>query len=412
MELQARNATLSDLGKILMDQHARKHDIVVPAGRIRSISGNLSVLGDGSFTPTALCDGGIADKLNVPVNYLRRMRAERVDLYDANVNGWLQGSPATLADDDLDGGAGVQFVPGSGPDRRSFLLRTFKGEDGGDGIARAFLSQNFKIIDNLDSLTAALDGIRDAGVKVQIAGADLTETRMTVRVVCPEVAAFAPVLLDGYRNPFAGDGHGQAGLRRLGESDQIARDINAAAQAHGWTEDLPVVFAGFEISNSETGGGAFSITPRLVVQVCTNGMKITKDALRSVHLGAKMGDGVVRWSEDTIKANLTLVTKQARDAVRDFLDIEYVKGVIADIEAKAGAPVTDPNATIQNVGKELRFSDEKIRDTLNAFILGGQMTAGGVLNAVTAAVQTVADADEAYDIEAQAMRVLELAATA
>ena len=47
-----------------------------------------------------------------------------------------------------------------------------------------------------------------------------------------------------------------------------------------------MVFAGWVLSNSETGCGAFTITPRLVVHVCRNGMTITKDALRAVHLGA------------------------------------------------------------------------------------------------------------------------------
>jgi hypothetical protein len=37
-----------------------------------------------------------------------------------------------------------------------------------------------------------------------------------------------------------------------------------------------VVFSGFVISNSETGCGAFTLTPRLVVQVCRNGMTITR----------------------------------------------------------------------------------------------------------------------------------------
>jgi hypothetical protein len=46
------------------------------------------------------------------------------------------------------------------------------------------------------------------------------------------------------------------------------------------------VFAGFVISNSETGCGAFTLTPRLIVQVCRNGMTIIKDAIRAVHLGS------------------------------------------------------------------------------------------------------------------------------
>ena len=56
-----------------------------------------------------------------------------------------------------------------------------------------------------------------------------------------------------------------------------------------------MVFAGFVITNSETGCGAFSLTPRLVVQVCRNGMTITRDAMRVVHLGERLDQGVVTW---------------------------------------------------------------------------------------------------------------------
>ena len=45
----------------------------------------------GTYTPTEVCDQGLADKLGIPAAYLRRMREQRPDLYDANVNGWLDG---------------------------------------------------------------------------------------------------------------------------------------------------------------------------------------------------------------------------------------------------------------------------------------------------------------------------------
>lgn len=68
-----------------------------------------------------------------------------------------------------------------------------------------------------------------------------------------------------------------------------------------------MVFAGFVVSNSETGHGSFSLTPQLTVQVCDNGMTITRDAVREVHLGGRLADGVVRWSADTQDAVLDLV---------------------------------------------------------------------------------------------------------
>jgi hypothetical protein len=53
----------------------------------------------------------------------------------------------------------------------------------------------------------------------------------------------------------------------------------------------PLVFAGFVLSNSETGHGSFSVTPRLIAQVCGNGYTITRDAMREVHLGGRLDAG-------------------------------------------------------------------------------------------------------------------------
>jgi hypothetical protein len=54
----------------------------------------------------------MADKLGIPIGYLRRLREEHLGLYDANVNGWLEHQPG-----------------------RRLLIRTLRGEEG-DGIAR------------------------------------------------------------------------------------------------------------------------------------------------------------------------------------------------------------------------------------------------------------------------------------
>lgn len=382
MELTTRNATLADLATLLKEQQARKLDMVVPASKLEAEDGVLVVAGaepvidesgvtpaDGRYVPTAICDGGIADKLSIPVQYLRRLRDERIDLYDANVNGWLRGTAGSSDDEG--------YVA---PDARSFLLRCFRGDDG-DGVARAFLSNGFKIIDHLDVLTAALDGMREAGTPVDIVGCDLTERKMYVRVAAPQIAVLAPTLLKGYRSPYRPEG-----------------------------EPNPVVFAGFELSNSETGHGRCVLTPRLVVEVCNNGMKMTVDAIGSVHVGSKMDDGIVRWSEDTQRKQLELVTAQTRDAVTTFLDVNYVESVIERIEADAGTPVNRAQETVTSVCKQLRFSEEHTAGVLDHFIQGGQMTAGGVMQAVTSFAQTITDADVAADFEAQGIRALELAA--
>jgi hypothetical protein len=326
--LTARHATLQDLAALLTEQQARKIDIVAPPSALRARDGMLMIAGtepvltahgvdlaDGTYRPTAVFDEGISDKLGIHLAYLRKLRGQAIDLYDANVNGWLD-----------------RADPG-----RKFLVRCYRGENG-SGVARALLSDGYKRIDHLDVLTAIMDGVRQAGVDIQVQGCDLTERRMYVRLYSEQVTATAPALLDGYRSPFNG--------------------AEGAAN--------PVVWGGLVITNSETGDGAAAITPRLVVQVCRNGMTITADSHRAVHLGGKLGEGVIDWSADTQRKNLQLITAKARDAVARFLDPRYVQKIVTDIERDAAAPVDQPQEAIELVSQQLRFTDDQ-RNAVLAF---------------------------------------------
>lgn len=368
-----RNASLPDLVGRLEGQQRRKVDVVAPASAIRSQGGMLVVdqaerlltaegvaSVAGTYEPTGVCEGGIADKLGVPLAYLRRMRTEAPHLYDANVNEWLA------------------------RDGRKFLVRALSAEDGGAGQARAFLSNSYKVIDNMDVLTAVLDGVRQAGVAVDISSCDLSDQRMFVRLKAPEIRGHAPYLLRNYRSPYSG--------------------LSGA--------DNPTVFAGMLISNSETGCGSLSLTPQLTIEVCDNGMTMTKDVVRSVHLGAKLDEGRVQWSDDTQRKTLAVYTAQARDTVRRFLDRGYVEAEIREIEKSSGAPVADVEETIKSVSKTLKFTEEQRKGVFDHFIRGGDLTAGGVLHAVTSYAQTVQDPDDAHELGAQGIRAMELAATA
>ena len=384
LDLASRNATLADAVAMLNLQQEAKRDAVVPAEAIRSVGGTLLVRGMGPngpdgepamLQPTAIMDGQIAEKLGIPTAYLRRLRTERPDLLDANVNGWLQGIPND--DQPLD--------PVVAPDSRSFLIRSFTDPDGGLGVGRALLSPSYSAIDNLDMTTAVFAGIREAGFgpeDLEIRGCDVTEQRMVVKIAAPQIAAMAPALLAGYRSPFSG--------------------------AEG--ADNPTVFAGLVFTNSETGGGAYSVIPRLEVQVCTNGMVIKKDAMREVHLGSRLEEGVVRWSRETGQRSLDLIAAKTRDAVVTYLDADYVQAQIRLLEAKAGQPVTDAVKAVELVSSALRFSEEVRAGVLDHFIKGGQTTRGGLFQAVTSYAQVVDDPDVAWDLELSALSVLDLAA--
>ncbi|MET8160375.1 DUF932 domain-containing protein [Sphaerisporangium sp. NPDC005289] len=372
-ELTTRHADLQDLVALLRDQQGRKVDIVTPPTALRADRGRLLISGaepiltstgvtstDGAYRPTVTCEKGIAEKLKINLPYLRRCRSEAVDLWDTNVNGWLDRLPRD----------------------QKFLVRAFRGSGNGPGVARALLSDSYKRVDHLDVLTAALDGVEQAGVPIQVQGCDLTEQRMYVRVFSPAVEVIAPRLLEGYRSPFTG--------------------AEGAAN--------PVIWGGFVITNSETGCGAAAITPRLVVRVCDNGYTITADAHRAVHLGGKLDEGVIDWSGRTHRKNLELITAKTTDAVRRFLTPAYVQKIVTTMEAKAGVPIVRPAETIQIVSQQLRFSEEHQDAILGHFIKGGDLTAGGVMHAVTSVAQSLTDADTAHEMESRALQVLQLAA--
>lgn len=388
METTLRNQGLAELTAMLQTQQVRKLDVVAPARNLLASDGDLVISGiepvlgddgvtmaDGTYTVTDIALAGLAEKLDVPRQYLGRILAGRPDIFDATVNGFLHGGRSASVDP-------LREFEG---DKRSFLLRMFRGDDDGNGILRAVLSQGFGIIDHLDVLVAALSGVKASGVEVQVGQCDLTDSRMYVKVQAPSVAALAPELLAGYRSPYSGE----------------------------TGADNPTVFAGFVLTNSETGGGAYTLTPQITVKICNNGMTMTKDVFRRVHLGAKLDGGIVKPSEDTQRKNLELITAQARDTVATFLDPGYLAAKLAELAELAGQRITGPaQDVVETVTRGLLYTDGQRADVLDMFIKGGDLTVGGVMHAVTAAAQRQANADTAHAMEADAVRSMELAAAA
>jgi len=413
LETTLRNASLADLGRVLEEQKDAKRDVVCPAADIRAEGGLLSVPGLGEaqiseegveltaglVRPTAVCDETLAAKLGIPTAYLRDTRAAGPVL---TVPGYAPDRDLGVYDDGtlIDAMLNAHLQAHGG----NVLVRAFRGlptDEGGDGIgiARSVLSDRFALgLDNIDVLYSCLEAARSADIEIAVEKIDLSERAMRVMFTAPQITALAPKLLEGYRSPFTPDGRlPGAGGNRLG--------------APGHEYDPNVVFAGFVLSNSETGGGAFQIVPRLVVRICRNGLTINRDALRHVHLGGKLEQGLVRWSDETQAKNLDLIAAKTRDAVTTFLDRDYMERALDAIEEKAEAPVSTPDATIRVIAQKLRYSEGERETLLSHFISGAQATAGGILNAVTSMAQTVPDPDRAAEIEAGALDALALAAS-
>jgi hypothetical protein len=386
-----RKTSFENLLATLDEQHDRKVDLVVPATNLCFSKGNLRVrrddlaqLGDNGvtspvqeFVPNDVFDSGFADRLGGPVTgtYLRKLREQGwTDIIDGTLNALLHGKQG--------GQASGELTWLREPQTKSVMLRAFKDADGGQvGTARALLSNAYKIVDHVETLRAAMTGMKAAGLGAEhVTQCDLTGRRMYVVVEVPEIRVQAASLLKDYVSPFTG---------------------NRGAEN-------PIVHAGFVLGNSEVGDGTFFLYPRIVAEVCTNGMTIKKDvgALTQRHLGARLDDGLITYSDATRSANRELIRNMAEDTVRTFLTTDYLTTVVQKLEEKAGEPVAKPEAAIKEVTRKLEIP-ALYDDVLGHFIKGADLSRGGIMHAVTAAAQSAdLDADTAFRMEERATALL------
>lgn len=295
----------------------------------------------------------LAGRFDIPFMYYKKMMEEaNIPLLDQNINHWFKTVP------------------------KNYLIRCFsiKGED--RGVVRAILGDRYRILDNLDVLLAALDAVRQSGVNIQIESADITDTKMYVRFIAPDVVQESPTLLKNYRVPNQDKGNDYG------------------------------IHAGFILTNSETGHGSSYVAPRLVVSACRNGMILKQDATNKVHLGGRMDEGRIDWSEETKTKNVELIIAQVKDAVKTYTSLDYLGQSIDKLEGNGTKMLTNPIDTITNISRELNFSEEKQKDLLSYFMQSSDLTGFGVAQAVTYFAHAKADADQQFELEAVAMDIV------
>lgn len=373
-----RNGDIPQLISILQSQQAAKLDLVAQADLIHLISGKLALVGqdvvlsedgvsdpNGVYALTSVAEQNIADLLGIPVRYLRRMLTDKPTLADANVNAWAGEKDGTVL---------FRILQGANED-----------DPGTSGIVRAVLSSKYNLsYDNLDTVMSVLQGMRAAGLDgSNITGVDLSDQRLYISVDVPQIAIDAGKLVENYRSPYLPGVSGK---------------------------DMPLLNAGLVFTNSEVGRGAFQILPKAVLQVCKNGLTRAVDGFRKVHLGGRLQEGTITWSAETQNAANEFVRAQVKDAVASFLSEGYLENLRDDLLRDAGVEIADVTKTLEVVGKKLQYSQTEQDMILADFIRGGQVTSGGVLNAVTSVAQRIEDPDRAFDFNLSAIDAMKVAA--
>lgn len=339
---------LTTLYKTLTEQEAVKEDFIAPASGLQFINGVLHV-GSREYKPSEVFHEQVSEKLNIPKGYYDRMRTKAITLLDDNVNHWLEKSG------------------------KRYLLRTFTGDE---PSARALLSDKHHLLDNYLVVLETLKAIDDVGKRegIKIDG-KLSESKMYLEVTYPDILVEAPELLRLYR-----------------------RSITAGTG----------IIAGFLLQNSEVGKGAFWLIPRAVILACNNGAVNIKQALKKIHLGARLDDGLDMSGVKAVReANIRLIREQIRYAIQTFLTKEYVEGLVKYYTHIATPEIAAPvNKLTQVIAENFGWNEQSAEALLMKFVAGGDTRRIGIYNAMTDVAQTF-DTDGKYVAEAAAWNVLQ-----
>lgn len=346
--------SLTQLAATIEANRSLKRDFIVPTNEAKMIiqADATPVLAFDMKLPPAVsavlaADAGLAIRETA-----HDQIAARLDIPRKYYDRMRSSQPELLADN-------VNTWFRANPERR--MVRTLGGD------VRAFLSDRYNRIENEEIAEVALP-ILARIPDVQIVSCEVTERRMYIQAVSPRVV--------------------------------------------GEVKKGDVVQAGVVISNSEIGHGAVSVSPLVYRLACLNGM-IRQDAkFRAYHVGRQTVDTEALWADDTRKADDRAILLKVRDMISAAIDEAQFAQAVAKMAALTEGRVTgDPAKAVEVLAQKVGASDGEAGGILRALIEGGDLSAWGMLNAVTAQAHTASSYDRAVEFEAAGGSLLELPPT-
>lgn len=337
--------SLVDLAKELDRQIGNKRDLVVPASLLRCRTED-----DGEMRLVVDAKDG-AGEYGI-TELARRQLADKLKIPYGYFERMRTDHPSLLD-------RNVNTWLAADTDRR--MIRTL------DGRVRAVLSDRYRRLDNYDlaenvlPILQQLEGARFESV-------ELTDTKMYLKVVTPRVSfEVAP-----------GD----------------------------------VVQGGIVISNSEVGLGTLSVQPLVYRVVCRNGMIAADHSLRKTHVGRTIqaeADTVTVYREDTIAADDKAFFLKVRDVVQAAVSEATFRQIALKLQKTRGFKINgNPVQAVEVLGDRYTLNEVERTGVLRHLIEGGELTAYGLVNAVTHYSQEVADYDRATEFEALGGRMIDL----
>ena len=337
--------SLVNLAQELQRQLATKRDLVVPSSLLQCRT-------DEGGDLKMIVDARDGDGEYGITNLARRQLAEKLKIPFMYFERMRAEQPALL---DRNVNTWLQT------DSERRMIRTL------DGQVRAVLSDRYRRLDNYDlaeNVLPILQRLSDA----RFESVELTETKMYLKVVTPRVEyEIAP-----------GD----------------------------------VVQAGIVITNSEVGHGTLSVQPMVYRLVCRNGLIASDRALRKTHVGRTLhseDEAITVFRDDTLAADDKAFFLKVRDVVEAAVSEATFRQVAQKMQKTLGIKLTgDPVKTVEVLANRYTLNESERAGVLRHLIVEGDLSAYGLVNAVTHFSHDVEDCDRATEFEALGGKLIEL----
>jgi hypothetical protein len=261
-----------------------------------------------------------------------------------------------------------------------------------DNEVRAWLSNGYRVIDNMDIAFTCLDEARKKNA--QVFEADLSDKRMRIKFTTQEVWDSIDIRQKGEGGWYA---------RAMGNKELMGRTILGARI----TDELPggpgTIHPVVTVLNSETGHGGFHVRIGILMGICFN-VATLETVVSRIHIGERLDEGI--FSHEAISAEGKAIMLKARDAVIAAFDPDKFKGMVAKAKEAQTDKVESPTAAIDNV-IELGVVNEEQREALMTYFLRDyDQTRFGFAQAVSRLAQDVEDPDMAGDLESVAGKII------
>ena len=235
------------------------------------------------------------------------------------------------------------------------------------GSMRAFLSDRYNRVENEEIAEVALPVLLETP-GIEVVAAEVTERRLYLMATASKI-------------------QGEVGLN-------------------------DVVQAGVCITNSEVGLGQIGVRPLVYRLACLNGMIIPDAKLSARHVGRRIGLGEdlnAIFSDETRRADDHALLLKVRDTIRHALDEAAFATTVEKFSATKEAKIqNDPAKSVEVLARKIGATEAEGKSILRSLIKDGNLSAFGLINAVTYQAHDAEEFDRAVEFEQAAGQLLHL----